>query len=179
MDPSLYDVLNDTTIRLNITCGVSTTSCLEFTANFTDMIPYNYTAPFEFNDTCYHGFSIGERIPSVTVPAAYPEGPSIPSWFGSNYTLVLAGKADQGLPWSEGFGDGGERKDDKFWVNWWDQINSDDDANSTDSDNDSDSDSDSNDYKRRRRHYNDDDGEGRRSNLEIATHIDMFLFQCL
>lgn len=119
MDPSLYEVLSDTIIRLNVTCFSNTSSCLEFTANFTEMTPYNYTAPYTFNDTCYHGFATGERVPSVKVPAASPEGPSSPSTLASNITIILGGKADLGLPWSEGFNTDGEEKNDDFWAEWW------------------------------------------------------------
>lgn len=119
MDPSLYEALNNTIVRLNVTCNDDEFSCIEFTATFTDATPYSYTAPFVFNDTCYHGFSTGERAPSVKVPAASPEGPSRASSLGSNYTIILAGKADQGLPWSEGFDADGQEKDDEFWSVWW------------------------------------------------------------
>lgn len=119
MDPSLYEALNNAVVRLNVTCNEDESGCIEFTANFTDATPYNTTAPYVFNDTCYHGFSTGERVPTVKVPAASPEGPTSASSLGSNYTIILAGKADQGLPWSEGFDTDGEEKDDEFWSEWW------------------------------------------------------------
>lgn len=124
MDPSLYEALNDTTIRLNITCGVSrNTSCIEFTTNFTDATPYNYSDPYEFVDDCSHGFSSGEQVLSVSVHAASPIGPTTSASLGTGNTLILAGKADQGLPWSEGFYVNGTQKDDEFWGEWWATIN--------------------------------------------------------
>lgn len=143
MDPSLYEVLNNTKIRLNITCSGDTNSCLEFTTNFTDATPYNYTAPLEFTDTCYHGFSTGELTRFVTVPAASPVGPTTSSTLGFNKSIILAGKADQGLPWSEGFDDAGNEKDDKFWGDWWDTTHRRYGGLNTDDDSDDDSDSDS------------------------------------
>lgn len=118
MDPSLYEKLNNTVIRLNVTCD-NYVSCVEFTANFTDQSPYNYSAAFPFNDSCYHGFSSGERVPVVSVPAASPVGPTWSSSLGSNTTLILAGKADVGLPWSEGFEEDGEEKEEDGWDDWW------------------------------------------------------------
>ncbi|CAM9769497.1 unnamed protein product, partial [Ectocarpus sp. 8 AP-2014] len=38
--------------------------------------------------------------------------------------LILAGKADQGLPWSEGFNEDDSRKDDDFWRDWWATVDS-------------------------------------------------------
>lgn len=122
MDPSLYEALENATVRLEMTCNGNTTGCIEFTTSFTGMTPYNYSAPFQFNDTCFHGFSTGERVPSIKVPAASPTGPTASSSLGTNYTLVLAGKADEGLPWSEGFRVGGVEKDDDFWGEWWENL---------------------------------------------------------
>eukprot|EP00903_Cladosiphon_okamuranus_P017428 g16052.t1 len=124
MDPSLYNALNDTTIRLNITCGLVNNGCIEFTANFTEATPYNYTEPYDFQDDCSHGFSDGVRVPMVHVHAASPVGPASSASLGAGNTLILAGKADQGLPWSEGFNADGSRKDDEFWGDWWASINS-------------------------------------------------------
>eukprot|EP00752_Nemacystus_decipiens_P017637 g15808.t1 len=127
MDPSLYNVLNDTMIRLNITCGsgrVEYNGCLEFTANFTEATPYNYTTPFEFQDDCSHGFSDGIQVPTVQVHAASPIGPSSSATLGAGNTLILAGKADQGLPWSEGFYENGTQKDDEFWAEFWATVSS-------------------------------------------------------
>ncbi|CAM9948309.1 unnamed protein product [Ectocarpus sp. 6 AP-2014] len=130
MDPSLYEALNDTTIRLNITCAKMDQSsslqngCLEFTVNFTEATPYNYTEPYEFVDDCSHGFSSGEQVQSVVVHAASPIGPTSSASLGVGNALILAGKADQGLPWSEGFNEDGSRKDDEFWSDWWATVDS-------------------------------------------------------
>ncbi|CAN0093763.1 unnamed protein product, partial [Pylaiella littoralis] len=133
MDPSLYEALNDTTIRLNVTCGVdSSNGCIEFTANFTDAAPYNYTKPYEFADDCSHGFSSGEQLLSVRVHAASPVGPTTSASLSAGNTLILAGKADQGLPWSEGFHANGTRKGDEFWGEWWATIDAQYNADSGD-----------------------------------------------
>lgn len=133
MDPSLYEALNDTTIRLNVTCGVdSSNGCIEFTANFTDAAPYNYTKPYEFADDCSHGFSSGEQLLSVRVHAASPVGPTTSASLSAGNTLILAGKADQGLPWSEGFHANGTRKGDEFWGEWWANIDAQYNADSGD-----------------------------------------------
>lgn len=130
MDPSLYEALNETTIRLNITCGRMEQSsslqngCLEFTVNFTEATPYNYTEPYEFVDDCSHGFSSGAQVPFVVVHAASPIGPTSSASLGVGNALILAGKADQGLPWSEGFNEDGSRKDDEFWSDWWATVDS-------------------------------------------------------
>ncbi|CAN0555924.1 unnamed protein product, partial [Ectocarpus sp. 12 AP-2014] len=98
--------------------------CLEFTVNFTEATPYNYTEPYEFVDDCSHGFSSGERVQSVVVHAASPIGPTSSASLGVGNALILAGKADQGLPWSEGFNEDGSRKDDEFWSDWWAAVDS-------------------------------------------------------
>ena len=123
MDPSLYSALNETVIRLNITCGeMASSSCVEFTASFTEATPYNYTNLYEFEDECYHGFSSGEQVPTVEVHAASPVGPTTSASLAPRSTLILAGKADQGLPWSEGFYANGSQKDDEFWGKWWTSV---------------------------------------------------------
>lgn len=125
MDPSLYNALNDTTIRLNITCGkLDDNGCIEFTADFTETTPYNYTEAYQFEDDCSHGFSSGVPVPMVQVHAASPIGPTTSASLGAGDTLILAGKADQGLPWSEGFYANGSQKDDEFWGEWWATVNS-------------------------------------------------------
>ena len=142
MDPSLYSALNETTIRLNITCGIlenSSSSCVEFTANFTEATPYDYTNLYEFEDECFHGFSSGGQVPTVEVHAASPVGPTRSASLAPRSTLILAGKADQGLPWSEGFYANGSQKDDEFWGRWWASVDlfnatgTRDDANSSSS----------------------------------------------
>ncbi len=123
MDPSLYSALNETVIRLNITCGKSeNTSCVEFTANFTEATPYNSTNLYDFEDECSHGFSSGEQVPTFKVHAASPVGPTAPASLNPGSTLILAGKADQGLPWSEGFYSNGSQKNDEFWGGWWASV---------------------------------------------------------
>lgn len=125
MDPSLYNALNDTTIRLNITCGkLDDNGCIEFTADFTETTPYNYTEAYQFEDDCSHGFSSGVPVPMVQVHAASPIGPTTSASLGAGDTLILAGKADQGLPWSEGFYANGSQEDDEFWGEWWATVNS-------------------------------------------------------
>ncbi|CAN0003807.1 unnamed protein product, partial [Hapterophycus canaliculatus] len=125
MDPSMYEALENTTIRLNITCGkLDQISCVEFTVNFTEATPYNYTDPYDFVDDCSHGFSSGAQIPSVNVHAASPVGPTSSASLGTGNTLILAGKADQGLPWSEGFHANGTKKSDEFWGDWWATVDS-------------------------------------------------------
>ena len=134
MDPSLYSALNEATIRLNVTCGLlAKSSCVEFIANFTEAssfdytfianfteaTSYTYTNLYEFEDECFHGFSNGAPVPIFEVPEASSAGPARSASLAPRSTLILAGQADQGLPWSEGFYVNGSQKDDEFWGDWW------------------------------------------------------------
>lgn len=120
MDPSLYEAINNTIVRLNVTCDGNDKSCVEFKTNFSEQSYYNYSAPYPFNDSCYHGFATGERVPVVRVPAAYPQGPATASSLSPNITIISAGGVDMGLPWSEAFEeDGDEKDDDEYWGPWW------------------------------------------------------------
>ena len=134
MDPSLYSALDETTIRLNITCGLmAKSSCVEFIANFTEASSYDYTFIanvtkatsftytnlYEFEDECYHGFSGGAAVPTFELPEASSTGSTRSASLAPRSTLILAGQADDGYPWSAGFDVDGSQKDDEFWRDWW------------------------------------------------------------
>lgn len=110
VDPSLYEALNDTVIRLNVTCTDYNSTCVEFRANSSEQSYYNYSSLYPFNGSCYHGFETGESVRTVLVPAAQPKGPSTSSSLSPNISITVA---DLGLTSSEGNGTEGKKKDDE------------------------------------------------------------------
>ncbi|CAN0485928.1 unnamed protein product, partial [Discosporangium mesarthrocarpum] len=118
---NLYEALNNTVIRLNITCGAgpNAVSCVEFMANFTEQTPYIFNSSFPFNATCYHGFHSGQLTPVFRVPKASPEGPYGPAPMSDGDPIIEGGAIDLGMGWEAGFDEDGNQLETTYWSSFW------------------------------------------------------------
>ncbi|CAM9591656.1 unnamed protein product, partial [Discosporangium mesarthrocarpum] len=91
----LYQTLNNTIIRLNVTCGNNAPSCVEFTANLAGYVLQPF--PYEGSTDCYHGFQNGEMAPMFQAHMAFPNGPSTASPLSNSYSIIESGRIKEGL----------------------------------------------------------------------------------